>query len=905
MPIIKFKDVWEMYRIKFIIEGKASWENFWALQEINFSMEKGELLGIIGENGSGKSTILRLIAGMLKPDRGGIEVAGSVSGLLELGAGFQIELTGRENISLQCELFGLRVDQAKERFQQIIDFAEIGKFINAPVKCYSQGMFVRLAFAIAVHMDSDIFLVDDTLSVGDEYFQKKCIKEIFKIKQRGKTVIIVTHDMAMLQKLCARTIFLKRGMLIKDEETAKAVSFYSQTVGSPKGIAIIERNRFSLVFNNGKLLLNWDGKLITPSSGGGYTVFGVSGVGYNSSQAEWDVQVSNSQLVATGRFYHLAMAQIWRIEVCENYEIKWDIEIELENDVQLPEVYASVMLSDEYKKWFIDSERGMFPEITEEDKNWKTVFLKNGSNICIGVYPQDSSLLKLPSLLFEQSRLGYLGQGSVLNADYFNPSRILQYKMIPVSTNPVNQANRFICFAGKIMINNPDINDYISKLQNEFVISSGNLKLKFDNGQLGIFFDNIPLTKANNMFTAFFTNQRWYSSDSARWILVKESENRLIARGNWDGLGISQVWRIEICDDCSFTWDVVMQVKQNIELKQQRLRCLFSEDYKVFFSEYASEKFSDTFNDTEVDLLQRCIPMGQVGLQDYDGKLPVVSLSFSEETGNFVKVFNSDCYIKARLIHLEKVESEEKAMFPPGQYECFKVRFSVGRSEPINRKDFDNVLKDGNLKFVFDKGSGRLYRNGKEITKNIALYTSLRLNNRWYDSFSSALWKIVYKSGNQIKAVGKWLDLPLSQEWEFLMKDSGQIEWNVVMLVGEELALDRLQANVMLSEIFTRWTGGQDEGAFPAFAPDIDDDWDCVWQIQDNGQLISLKEDTELNLPRISLAPKKINPGWGLKIINSDQYHRGRVLQYSTSLKTTFLPGSYAYFSGILTMRDK
>lgn len=266
MPIIKFKDVWEMYRIKFIIEGKASWENFWALQEINFSMEKGELLGIIGENGSGKSTILRLIAGMLKPDRGGIEVAGSVSGLLELGAGFQIELTDRENISLQCELFGLRVDQAKERFQQIIDFAEIGKFINAPVKCYSQGMFVRLAFAIAVHMDSDIFLVDDTLSVGDEYFQKKCIKEIFKIKQRGKTVIIVTHDMAMLQKLCARTIFLKRGMLIKDEETAKAVSFYSQTVGSPKGIAIIERNRFSLVFNNGKLLLNWDGKLITPSS---------------------------------------------------------------------------------------------------------------------------------------------------------------------------------------------------------------------------------------------------------------------------------------------------------------------------------------------------------------------------------------------------------------------------------------------------------------------------------------------------------------------------------------------------------------------------------------------------------------------------------------------------------------
>lgn len=903
MPIIKFKDVWEMYRIKFIIEGKASWENFWALQGINFSMEKGELLGIVGENGSGKSTILRLVAGMLKPDRGQIEVTGSVSGLLELGAGFQTELTGRENISLQCELFGLPVAQAKERFQQIIDFAEIGKFIDAPVKCYSQGMFVRLAFAIAVHMDSDIFLVDDTLAVGDEYFQKKCIKEIFKIKQKGKTVIIVTHDMAMLQKLCARTIFLKHGMLIKDEETSKVISFYSQTVGSPKGIAIIDKNKFNLVFNNGKLLLNWDGKLITPVSGA-YTKFGVSDVWYNSSQAEWDVNESDGKLVAIGRFYHLAMAQIWRIEVSDNYEIKWDIEIESEKDIQLPEVYVNVTLADDYKKWFTDSEQGEFPVIRQEDKYWKPIPIRNNSSACIGVYPQDSPSGELPALLFEQSRLRYHGQAGILNSDYINPGRILQYKTIP-SGNLSSQVSRCICFSGKIIVDVPDINDYVSKAQKEFIISSGKLKLIFDNGRLSILFDNILLTKADHMYSAFFVKQRWFTSDSAFWVLEKETDSKLIARGNWANLGISQIWRINICDDYSFTWDVDMEVKQEIDIEQQRLRCFFSEGFKLFFSELISERFSDVFNDVDVDLLKRCVSLGDVGLQDPSGKLPVLALSFSAKLGNFIKVFNSDYYSKARLLHLEKVEPETNVIFSPGKYECFKTKFSLDKNKVTGIEDTDTIIEDKNIRFVFNKGSGKFFKNANELTKNIALYTSMRSSGRWYDSSSSARWKIVYKDNQKIKVIGKWLDLPLFQEWEVIVKDVGLFEWKVSLGIEKELELDRLQANIMFSERFSQWMAGKEKGYFPAFRDDIDDDWDCLWCGKDDDRLISLKDNLVDNLPEVSLFLQESNPEWHLKIINSDRYHRGRVLQYSSSLKTKFLPGKYPYFFGILTIKNK
>ncbi len=904
MPIIEFKDAWEMYRIKFMINGKASWDNFWALRGINFSMEKGESLGIIGENGSGKSTLLKLIAGMLKPDRGEIAVSGSVSGLLELGAGFQTELTGRENISLQFELFGLRADQAKEKFQQIIDFAEIGKFIDAPVKCYSQGMFVRLAFAIAVHMDSDIFLVDDTLAVGDEYFQRKCIKEIFEIKQKGKTVIIVTHDMTMLQKLCARTIFLKQGMLIKDEETTKALSFYSQTVGSPKGIAIIERKQFNLVFNNGKLLLNWEGKLITLSSGV-YTVFRVADAWYSSTQAEWDVEESNGKLVATGKFYHLAMAQIWRIGVSDNYEINWDIEIELEKDTQLPEVCVNIALVDGYKKWVADLEQGEFSAIKEEDKYWKSVSLKNNSTACIGVYSQNPSSGKLPALLFEQARLRYHGYAGIFNSDYINPGRILQYKIIPFSGGQINQSSRRICFSSKIIVDVHDIDDYISKVQKEFIISSGKLKLVFDNGKLTVLFDNIALTKAGHMYSEFLIKQSWFASNSASWSLEKVAENKLIARGSWNDLGISQIWRINISEDHSFTWDVDMEVNQNIAIERQRLRCFFSEDFKLFFSEFISEKFSDTFNDVDVDLLKRCISTGRVGLHDPSGKLPTLSLFFSEKLGNFVKVFNSNSYGKARLLHLERVEPETKVVFSPGKYEVFKAKFSLDKNKLMNIEYSDNIIEDKAIRFVFNRGSGKFYKNAKEITKNIALYTSMRSNGRWYDSFSSAHWKIVYKDSRKIKAVGKWLDLPLFQEWEIVVGNTGLFEWRVNLEVEKEVDLDRLQANIMFSEKFSQWLVGKDEGYFPEFRDDIDDDWDCLWCGKQNDKLISLKENLMHNLPEVSLFLQKLNPEWCLKIINSDRYHRGRVLQYSSSLKTNFSPGKYPYFSGILNIHGK
>lgn len=188
---------------------------FYALRDINFSLKKGESLGIVGKNGSGKSTLLKVITGVLTPTIGTIEVDGKISALLELGAGFNNEYTGMENIYLQGTLMGFTKDEMEKKVPEIIEFADIGEHINQPVKTYSSGMFVRLAFAIAISVEPDILIVDEALSVGDIRFQRKCFRKIEEFK-KDKTFIFVSHDMNTIVKFCDRVIWINEGVMKRD-----------------------------------------------------------------------------------------------------------------------------------------------------------------------------------------------------------------------------------------------------------------------------------------------------------------------------------------------------------------------------------------------------------------------------------------------------------------------------------------------------------------------------------------------------------------------------------------------------------------------------------------------------------------------------------------------------------------
>ncbi len=235
MNVIEVKNVKKIYSLyenkndrfkeAFSISGKKYHKDFYALNDVSFNIEKGECVGIIGLNGSGKSTLLKILSGVLTQTDGDIRITGTVSALLELGAGFNPEYTGLENIYLNAMIMGLSKNQTKEKLQDILDFADIGDFINQPVKLYSSGMFVRLAFAISINIEPDILIVDEALSVGDVFFQQKCYKKIKELAGKS-TVLIVSHDLNAMTKFCERIIVMNKGILEFDGEPNEAITNY-------------------------------------------------------------------------------------------------------------------------------------------------------------------------------------------------------------------------------------------------------------------------------------------------------------------------------------------------------------------------------------------------------------------------------------------------------------------------------------------------------------------------------------------------------------------------------------------------------------------------------------------------------------------------------------------------------
>jgi ABC-type polysaccharide/polyol phosphate transport system ATPase subunit len=201
-------------------------EEFWALRDVNFGIYAGEAVGIIGENGSGKSTTLKLISRILEPTSGGVSVKGKVSALLELGTGFHPELTGRENIFLNGSLLGIPRKEMQTRYESIVDFAELHEFIDTPIKHYSSGMVMRLGFAVAINVDPEILLTDEVLAVGDEAFQRKCLEQIAILRKRGVTIVYVSHALDSVRALCKRAIWLDHGRLVADGPAGEVIDKY-------------------------------------------------------------------------------------------------------------------------------------------------------------------------------------------------------------------------------------------------------------------------------------------------------------------------------------------------------------------------------------------------------------------------------------------------------------------------------------------------------------------------------------------------------------------------------------------------------------------------------------------------------------------------------------------------------
>jgi len=436
------------------LKRKQHYEDFWALRNINFDVQKGETIGIIGENGSGKSTLLKILAGIYQPDEGTVEIKGRIASLLELGAGFHEELTGKDNIYLNGSILGLSKKKIQSIYDDIVQFAGLEKFINIPIKKYSSGMKVRLGFAIAINIEPDILLIDEVLAVGDEAFQSKCYEKLNQIKRRGITLVFVSHDMNAVRRLCDRVFLLREGRVYEQGESINVIKYYLRSITTKGEILVLEKAPLTALFNNGMVDLYTDNLKLTRSYGLYSSIFAY-GTWHDSMQAVWEKEEAQAdEIIIRGKWRRLPIAQHWKFKIINGHIIHWSIDMEILEGANLQEIQVSLLLDLRYKEWYTEFERGLFPPIKPVDIEWIQLNKQIEKGKKVGVKGFSSKREQFPSLemICQQEDSQFIP--SALNTDYITNARVLQFLKIHEAAKTTYKPGIYPGFSGDIILKN-------------------------------------------------------------------------------------------------------------------------------------------------------------------------------------------------------------------------------------------------------------------------------------------------------------------------------------------------------------------------------------------------------------------------------------------------------------------
>jgi ABC-type polysaccharide/polyol phosphate transport system ATPase subunit len=385
MNVIEVRDVHKTYparqgaRALLGRGGLGDWlrgarrENPEVLRGIDFTLAPGASLGIIGRNGCGKSTLLKILAGVTLPTRGEVRVHGRVASLLELGAGFHPMLTGRENVYLNAGLLGMRRPQVDAVFDAIVAFSGIGDFIDQPVDTYSSGMFVRIAFAVAVHANPDIFLVDEVLAVGDEAFQRQCRAKIGELREAGKTIVFVSHDLGLVHALCDQVVLLSQGRMIRRDTPQDTITYYLRQVGRESGVHTFTDGSLEAVFCHGRVSIFRGGRELT-APGGLQMLLLSLGQYHGSEEAEWTVTARHADgAEAEALLPRLPVRLRWRMRL-EGGRLCWGLSCHCERPVDVEQIMATMAFPAAYRHYWYGAHEGAFPDILPGHHNPTAIF---------------------------------------------------------------------------------------------------------------------------------------------------------------------------------------------------------------------------------------------------------------------------------------------------------------------------------------------------------------------------------------------------------------------------------------------------------------------------------------------------------------------------------------------------
>jgi ABC-type polysaccharide/polyol phosphate transport system ATPase subunit len=557
--------------------GRDNGTMFDALHDISFTVGRGESVGLIGPNGSGKSTLMKILAGVTEPTQGHVEVHGRVASLLELGAGFHPWLTGRENVYLNAGILGMRHRDTDNVFDQIVEFSGIGEFIDNTVDTYSSGMYVRIAFAIAVHVNPDVFLVDEVLSVGDEEFQRKCRVRIGELRQQGKTIVFVSHDLGIVNTLCDRVILLNKGHMVLRDTPRKTIDFYLRQVGQDKGVHTMSAGQTDAILSNGRISIFREQNEISAPAGLSVRLASL-GTWQDAASAAWRIQdETTDRCVAIGQLPRLPASLRYEVMLQEG-RVLWSVALECERDVEVEEIHINVFLPSAYTQWLYGDLSGEFPEVTPADVAWSTIVApEKGAKEAVAL-PSPGS--KLPPVIVHLEHVHTPGRMIWSNSDYVTGSRVLQVTARFPEQQKAFPAGRHELASLSIDLT-ADSEEARKRVQLERTLHSGDLMLRFEQGSLRLSDDTRELTVASHAYASMLINHLWHDSRSLQWGAVKLTDGAMSVSGESRRFPLIHHWHVRAIEG-GFEWQIDIEALERITMQEYHVSVLLRPEYTTW-----------------------------------------------------------------------------------------------------------------------------------------------------------------------------------------------------------------------------------------------------------------------------------------------------------------------------------
>lgn len=774
-----------------------------ALKDIELSINKGETIGIIGENASGKTTILRIISRITMPTRGQLQVRGKVAGLLDLGAGFHSELTGKENIYLDAALYGLGRQEIDSVYEKILEFSGLGDFINAQVKTYSQGMLVRLGFAIAIHVNPDIFLIDDSLAVGDEEFQRKCLNKIAELKEQGKTIIVVSHDLDSISRICDRGILLQAGRIVKDDSMHKVILRYVEAVGDKNSIASIDRGKLSVIFNAGKIVLLWDGKPITKNFGG-YVSLQFLDKWVMSWHGQWQVLESDEtswKVLGTLNKYDIKILIECIVE--DERLLKFSVKIECLRLVKLKKSGFGFMLSEKYGKFHDEQSLKDIENLNASGGEWSDVYRSDESLAPLIL----SSSEDIPVMKMNFAQDKFPSFNLIQNTAKDLDARVMQIQtVLPAVFLSEGQESDCVDYTLNIaLLDEKSYNSFVNDRKQTAVIQSEDLKLQAAKNGMQIFYKNQLLNNSRNIIFGFNFKDKTFDLFDGQWRLEKQGRQILKIFSEFKEISLSLKLVLEIESD-QLKWNVSVAGNELKAPDSLFVQAYLNEQYVKYFDAAHEGEFLSFCEYTEK--VASCEPCaGFIGLCASDYVLPAVALEVQPE--GFLVLQNSDFNVKSRIL-IGQVSGRNKLN---GRIVLFDNDEQKKAFVDIKQQESGlNSLHSGNgMHLEFFNNKICIYKNDIEITQGEGLCSGVFFQGRWHES--KELVKEFKKNGQTLQVRIK-RKLPKVDEVWYIDFDGYLLRWSIELESSESVAGLACKAGIMMKTNFVKWMHSYENGSF-------------------------------------------------------------------------------------------